>query len=178
MNGKEKVRILGGRLAAAGTRQDKGDFGELRAKQWFERQKLDYFYWPQSRAEMPQSLARRGGKRPDFAVDFGDALVYIDAKYHATDGLTEFALEDVELQKFAAFREWIREEHGDEGERDVVLMVYPIELHGQRFVLIHLDELLSGQPKTVRQNPGRSVSLKDRDETWFDQWPSEHSATT
>lgn len=169
MNGKEKVRLLAGKLAAMGTRQDKGDFGETRAQQWFKSQGLDYFFWPQAREAMPRSLAHKGGKRPDFVVDFGAEIVYIDAKYHVTSNLSEFSIEDTELQKLCVFRDWIREEYGDEGERDVVFMVYPLESSGQRFVLIHLDEMLSGWPTTVRGSPGHAISLIGRDETWFDQ---------
>jgi len=173
MDGKTRVRLLAGKLATIGTLKDRGDFGEVRAKQWFERQGLEYFFWPQAREDMPRSLARKGGKRPDFAVDFGDELVYIDAKYHLTNDLTEFSLEDEELQKLSVFRDWIREEYGDEGERDVVFMLYPIELSGERFVFIHLNEMIQGEPTVVRGKPGRKVPLLGREETWFDQWPSD-----
>ena len=171
MTGKEKVRILAGRLASAGTRTDKGDFGEIRAKQWFERHDVDFYHWPQSPEEMPSCLRLLGGKRPDFTITLGSEAVYVDAKYHLTNDLTEFALEDVELAKFSAFRAWAHQNLGDTGDRDVVFMVYPIELSGQRFVVIHLDELLDGEPTVVRGGPGRKVSLAGRDETWFDQWP-------
>jgi hypothetical protein len=171
MDGKARVRLMAGRLAAIGSRTQKGDFGEQRAREWFARQGLDYFYWPQARETMPRRLAQMGGKRPDFAVDFGDALVYIDAKYHLTNGQTEFALENDELHKLSVFRDWVLDEYNDEGPRDVVFMLYPIELSGERFVLIHLDEMLSGAPTRIREAAGRKVSLMDRAETWFDQCP-------
>lgn len=177
MNGKTKVRLLTANLAKTGSREDKGNFGESRTLQWFERHGINYFRWPQTRETMPKSLARIGGKRPDFAAELGGELVYFDAKFHSIPDLQEFALEVEELQKFSVFREWIRDEFGDEGPRDVVLIVYPQELNGERFVIIHLDELLQGEPTTVGEKPALKVSLLNREETWFDQWPKEPSAT-
>ncbi len=172
LTGKAKVRQVAGKLAAAGSREDKGNFGEARAKEWFERKNLDYFHWPQTKASMPLDLSHRGGKRPDFAVLFGDELVYFDAKYQDTANVTEFGLDDLEISKFLVFREWIRDTHQDGGARDVVLMVYPIELNGNRFVLIHLDEIRQGREGIVRGKPGRLVSLSDREDMWLDQVPA------
>lgn len=171
--GRARVRLLAANLATAGSRHDKGNFGETRAKQWFERQKLTYWAIPQAREEMPRSLSRRGGKRPDFAVEVGGEIIYFDAKFHETAGVTEFGLDDEELAKFTVFREWALEELEHTGPRDVILMVYPQELKGDKFVLIHLDEMLAGVTALVRQKPGRVVSLLDREGAWFDQWPTE-----
>ena len=167
--GRLRVRLLAANMAKAGSLTDRGDFGEARAKQWFERNNLVYWAIPQGKKEMPRSLSLRGGKRPDFGVEMGDDVVYFDAKFHETGGVTEFGIEDSELAQFTAFRQWALDELEHTGPRDVVLMVYPQELNGERFVLVHLDELLAGTPAIVRGNPGRKVSLVGREETWRNQ---------
>jgi hypothetical protein len=110
MDAKERMLRIAAELAKAGSRELKGEFGEQRAMKWFERHGYDYYRFPQTVKTMPKSLARRGGKRPDFAVDFGGDMVYFDAKFHLLPDATEFALEEVKLQKFLAFREWVRDE--------------------------------------------------------------------
>jgi len=136
-----KIRLLAGQLAKAGSIKDKGDFGEACAKAWFRQRGLDFFHFPQSPETMPTSLARRGGKRPDFAVELQTETVYLDAKYHPTSSLTHFAIENSELEKLSQFRVWVKEDIGDHGARD------------------------------VRDSPGRGISLLKRDGAWFDQHP-------
>lgn len=147
--------------------------GERLAKDWFQRHKLDFHHWPQRKDNMPKSLKLRGGKRPDFSVDLGEELVHFDAKYQDTENLTAWGVEDEELGKFQVFREWFKDEYEDDGPREVVFILYPLELHGKRFVIIHLDEVLGGEQTIVRQKPGRKVSLVGRGDAWFDQSPNE-----
>ncbi len=170
MNAKLR-RLAANLLKAGGSREQKGDFGERLAKEWFERKGITYYRFPQTPETMPISLARAGGKRPDFAVELSDSesLIYVDAKFHKTNGAKEFVLEELEISKFEAFMNWSKVELGDDGDRDVIFMVYPQELSGDRFVIVHLDELLSGERVSLHGLPARRVTLQDRSDAWFSQ---------
>jgi hypothetical protein len=167
---KTDLRRLVAEFAKRGKREDKGRAGELFATKWFERERLDYFHFPQTPDTMPATLRACGGKRPDFAVSIGEGkpLVYIDAKFHRTNNCTEFALEDAELRQFEQFRSWAQTEFKDDGERDVILMLYPQERNGDAFVWIHLDEMLNGMPCTIEGKAAKKVSLLDREGLWID----------
>ena len=164
-----KLRQLAASLTKSAGRKEKGEFGERLAKEWFERHGLNYFRFPQTPEEMPRSLARMGGKRPDFAVSFGEgeSLVYMDAKFHQTNNVTEFVIEEDELAKFSVFRQWALEELGDDGDRDVYLLVYPQELNGDRFVFLHLEDLRTGLPTVLNEKPARKVLIEAG--LWFNQ---------
>ncbi len=167
---KTDLRRLVANFAKRGNREDKGRAGELFARKWFEQKNLDYFPLPQTPDTMPSSLASCGGKRPDFAValEDDDSVIYVDAKFHATGGLESFTLEERELQKFVGFREWVENECGDHGERDVIFMLFPIELNGDRFVWIHLDEMLQATKTELEGKPARTILLSGRDGLWVD----------
>jgi hypothetical protein len=168
---KTKLRRLVANLAKAdGGKEAAGNAGELFARKWLESESIDYFRFPQSKGTKPPTLTARGGKRPDFAVVMQDdnSLVYIDAKFHQTNNLTEFTLTEAELTQFREFRNWIRDEYHDEGDRDVLFMLYPKENNGDQFVWIHLDEFSSAETVDFHGEPARKLSLQDRGDLWVD----------
>jgi hypothetical protein len=168
---KTELRRLVAHFAKSdGSKEAAGRAGELFARKWFEREHVEYFRFPQSHGTKPSSLAALGGKRPDFAVAMQDvdSLVYVDAKFHRTNNLTEFVLEEAELNQFRAFREWIRDEYEDTGDRNVLFMLYPKENNGDKFVWVHLDEFSNAESVVLEGKPARKVSLKGRDGLWVD----------
>jgi hypothetical protein len=163
-------RLVANFAKADGTNEAAGKAGELFARKWFERERMDYFRFPQSKGTKPFTLAARGGKRPDFAVAMRDvdSLVYVDAKFHKTNNLTEFILKEAELQQFRVFRTWIKDEYSDTGDRDVLFMLYPKEINGDRFVWVHLDEFSNAELVVFEGEPARKLSLIDREGLWVD----------
>lgn len=163
-------RLVASFAKADGTKEAAGSAGELFARKWFERERIEYFRFPQSKGTKPLTLAARGGKRPDFAVAMQnvDSLVYVDAKFHKTADLTEFTLTEAELKQFREFRIWIRDECGDAGDRDVLFMLYPKEINGDRFVWVHLDEFSDAEAVLLEGEPARRLSLVGREGLWVD----------
>jgi hypothetical protein len=163
-------RLIASFAILNGKKEAKGNAGERFAKNWFERMDIEYYPLPQSIGTIPLSLSRLGGKRPDFAVALKDSesLVYIDAKFHQTNNVTEFVLEESEINRFVIFRDWVRDECGDDGDRNIIIMLYPIELKGDRFVWIHIDDLVEGELAEIDGKPARKVSLLGRDGAWYD----------
>lgn len=164
-------RLVANLTAGSGTREEKGALGERRAKEWFDRHKLEYYALPQGRQEMPKTLAESGGKRPDFMVSFGDgeSVVYMDAKYHQTSNVTEFVLDQAELDKYVAFRAWIKDECKDDGDRQLFFILYPHELSGERFLLVDLEEMLTAKSVTRDDKPARRLCISRDVGPWFDQ---------
>jgi len=169
---KDEVRRLVANLAKLCNRkQSAGAAGELFARKWFEREGLEYFQLPQCQNTMPAELAKRGGKRPDFAVALNksESAVYVDAKFHQTKDLTEFSLKVSELEKYKSFITWMHiGRESNEPVDDVLFMLFPKELNGDRFVWIHLDEFAKGTKTSLENEPALTVSLLDRAELWFD----------
>lgn len=167
---KRKLRRIVAEFAKRGAKKIKGHIGEQWARKWFEHKGYDYFEFPQTPDTMPTSLSQCGGKRPDFALSLNrdESLVYIDVKFHATNNVTEFRLTIDELKKYEAFKEWAVNELQDDGERDIVLMLYPQELNGDRFTWILLDELLAGEDTIMDGKPAKRISLLDRDGLWIE----------
>lgn len=148
-----------------------GAAGERFAKHWFDTRGLEYYSIPQSPETMPSALAALGGKRPDFAVDFKgrDGVVYVDAKFHRTNELTQFAMTLEEINKYKALQAWDRSTFPDgDREADVIFILFPKELGSDAFVWVHLDEFANGVPTTIDGKPAIAVSLLDRDELWVD----------
>lgn len=163
-------RLIANFAKAGGSKEAAGNAGELFARKWFEREGMEYFRFPQSKGTKPHSLAARGGKRPDFAVALRnvDSLVYVDAKFHMTNDLTEFVLAESELEQFREFRIWVKDECGDDGDRDVLFMLYPKEINGDRFVWVHLDEFSDAELVVIADEPARKLSLIGREGLWVD----------
>jgi hypothetical protein len=164
-------RLVANLTARGGTREEKGAFGERRAKEWLDRHKLEYYPMPQGKQEMPKTLAQKGGKRPDFMVSFGDGepVVYMDAKYHQTNSVTEFILDQAELDKYVVFRAWMKDECGDDGDRQVFFLLYPHELCGERFLLVELEQMLAAESVTRDDKPARKLRISRDAGPWFDQ---------
>lgn len=149
----------------------KGDTGERFAKAWFDRKGIEYYYFPQTPETMPFSLKKICGKRPDFMIWYEpDSLViYVDVKFLRTRHCTEFILEEVELNKYCAFRKWAQVECGDNGDRDILFMLYPQEHSGSCFTFIHLDEVLDAPLVSIKGKSARKVLLAGRQDLWFNQ---------
>ncbi|WP_133166905.1 hypothetical protein [Solimicrobium silvestre] len=139
------------------------------AREWFDHKGYDHFDFPQTPGTMPISLSKCGGKRPDFAFSLNEneSLVYVDAKFHATNNITEFGLTVEELKKYEAFKKWALNELQDDGERDIILMLYPQELNGDRFTWILLDELLAEEDTIIDGKPAKKASLLGREDFWI-----------
>jgi hypothetical protein len=169
MQSQAMRRLVANLTANSGTRNEKGELGERRAREWFDRHKIEYYAIPQGKNEMPMSLAQMGGKRPDFMISFGEGepVVYMDAKFHNTSNVTEFVLEQSELDKYVAFRAWIKEEYGDDGDRQVFFILYPHELSGEQFLLIDLEEMLTAERVTREDKPARKLRISKDEGPWF-----------
>ena len=169
---KYKLRRLVAYMAISdGSPEAAGAAGEAFAKHWFAARGLEYYCIPQSPETMVSDLSSLGGKRPDFAVDFGgpDGVIYVDAKFHKTEGLTQFAMTVEEIEKYKALQAWDRAKFPEQDQdADVVFIVFPKELASDAFVWVHLDEFSTGTPTTLDGKPAVAVSLLDRDELWVD----------
>jgi hypothetical protein len=169
---KHELRRLIAHMAISdGSPEAAGAAGECFAKHWFAEHSLEYYCIPQSPETMPPALAAYGGKRPDFAVDFKgpDGVVYVDAKFHKTNGVTQFAMTVEEINKYKALQAWDRATSpGQLNDADVIFIVFPKELASDAFVWVHLDEFSRGTATTLDSKPAIAVSLLDRDELWVE----------
>jgi hypothetical protein len=163
----EKWRVVNAAFAAKSTDKEwKKRVGESAATIWLDESRWNYFAIEAKIDDKPESLASMGGKRPDFCADISGELVYLDAKYHSCPN-DEFYLEEVEIAQYVKLREWLIT-LGDDGDRDIVFMVFPHRHSATQLVFVHLDELIHGQAfKTAKGISARKVTLCDRDSITF-----------
>lgn len=170
MDMNSKLRQLIANLAKANGKPDMaGDAGELFARKWFERERIEYFKLPQSIATKPVSLVRCGGKRPDFGIELSaDEAVFVDAKFHTTNGGIEFRMKISEIAAYRAFQCWMKDDEATVDTIDILFMIFPKEMNGDKFVWILLDEIEQGSDTTLGGEPAKSIPLTGRDYAWFD----------
>lgn len=164
----EKLRVLQAVFAARSSNKEwKKRIGEYAASIWLNQKSWDHFPINAEIYDKPESLTIIGGKRPDFCANINGEIIYLDAKFHACLE-DEFYLEEFEIGQYVKWRDWVADELNDNGERDVIFMVFPHKDKATRFVFVHLDELIYGQSfMTSDGKPARKVSLHDRSDLTF-----------
>lgn len=149
--------------------------GEKYAMQWLQNNEWDFESVEQGVENLSEKLHNYGGKRPDFIakVKEDDRLwILLDAKYHSTENCSSFILTEVELNKYRALRDFLKENF-NENTFEVIFMLFPKEKDGTRLVFVGLDEFDSAECTTYASSHARKVSLCDRDDLWFDHSPTE-----
>ncbi|MEH0689234.1 hypothetical protein H4F17_09190 [Vibrio cholerae] len=111
----------------------------------------------------PEELKSYGGKRPDFIVDtdMQKLVAVIDAKYHQTNDLEDFTLQNEELDKYSGLKTFLKDLSG-EVEVWVIFMVFPKEASGQSYTVIELEEMLLGEDSTLAGKPAKKVTLEGK----------------
>lgn len=119
----------------AHARKASGRLGEIIVENWLREQcRLEVQPLPQDMGTK-RFLLPEGGKRPDFAVAFNlsEDCFFVDAKLHATNGLSQFSLD---LNEIADFRSAMRQLDVDH----LFIALLPRE-SVDRLYLISLDEI-------------------------------------
>lgn len=157
---KLKLIRLIATVAKTSRNEEKGNTGEYLAREYFNSRSINFFPFPQSKGTKPESLKKIEGKRPDFAIETEEGLVYLDAKYHSTNNLTSFVLTEEEISQYHKLREWLLMEIGDDGNRLLIIMLFPQEYNGEKLILIPLNDFNDATNDTIGGKPAKRIDLK------------------
>lgn len=146
---------------------ESGKYGEKCARHWFNKNGWSFVDFDQGYTTMHHKLRKLEGKRPDFIVETESEIdvVVVDAKFATTHNGESFAMPNWEIEKYRQFKVFAEAEvPGTTCE--ILFMIFPKEFDGKRLVWVELSEFLDGVDVEVRGDPGKQVSLQDRDELW------------
>lgn len=139
-----------------------GKDGETFARLWLEKEQWGAVSVDQAIGSKSDELINAKAKRPDFVCMSSEYIIWLDAKYHSTSNLTQFAMSIAELRQYSCMKA-LSTAWYPSLKSDIFFMLFPKEEDGKRLVFVDLEEFYDrGVPYSFPDGPGLAIDIVER----------------